>query len=54
MKVIVFCGGQKVNMSDKSDIRMEQIDSKSENIGMEEDCASNKVQGTMSYKEYLD
>ena len=60
------CGAEKVNMSDKSDIRSEQMDSKSENIGMEEDSASDKVQfieklkrksdkeGTISYEECLD
>ena len=32
-EVIVECGGEKVNMSDNSDIRSEQMDSKSENIG---------------------
>ena len=66
MEVIVECGGEKENMSDNSDIRSEQMDSKNENIGMEEDGASDKVQfieksekksekeGTISYKEYID
>ena len=65
-EVIVECGGEKVSMSDKSDIRSEQMDSKIENIGMEEDGASNKMQfidnskrknekkGTILYAKCLD
>ena len=33
-----------MNRSDKTDIKSEQMDSKSENIGMEENGASDKVQ----------